>query len=307
MEKVAVLFNPSSGRGLSLRKKDEIIKKLKKNSIPFNWFESDSENHLKQLAKEKAESYKTILVVGGDTSFQIAASEIYQSPYNPALCMMPTGSANDIAISLCSNSFESILKSLKESKTKRMDMVLLEIKGKSEKIFFAGSLSLGLGVTVNQYITNYWKQHPLQAKQGKLFQVMAGFLGAIESFKQKRLPMKINLSSEDFEQNFNFSIAVFSNVPSYAGGLRVNPHASPFDGKINCCVIDTKSFNDSLKMAYSVWRKKHANKRETKLFSKKSFMVTSDEPINIQYDGNVILGVKEFKVSVLPSAIKILG
>ena len=117
MDKVALLFNPSSGRGLSLKKKGCIKENLKKNSLSFKWFDSESENHLMQLAREKAESFQAIIIVGGDTSFQIVASEIYKTPYNPALCMIPTGSANDIAKSLDSCSSKSILASLKEGKT----------------------------------------------------------------------------------------------------------------------------------------------------------------------------------------------
>lgn len=306
MDKVAILFNPSSGRGLSLRKEDDIKTWLKNNSIPFKWSNSKSENHLKQLAREKAESFQVILVVGGDTSFQIVAAEIYKTPYNPALCMIPTGSANDIAISLCKGSIKSILESLKEMKTKRMDMGLLEIKGYPEKIYFVGSLSLGLGVTINQFVSKYWKRHPIQAKLGKTFQVIAGFLGTRYSFKQNKVPMKIRLASDNFEIDVDFSIMVFSNVPCYASGFRVCPNTSPFDGKINCSVINTKSLAHTTQLTYSVWRQKHRHKEEIQFFDGKSFTAYSKKPIKVQYDGKVVSGVKEFKVSVLPSAIKIL-
>lgn len=306
MDKVAILFNPSSGRGLSLRKEDDIKAWLKNNSIPFNWSNSESEIHLKQLAREKAESFQAILVVGGDTSFQMVASEIYQTSYNPALCMIPTGSANDIAISLGCRSIKTVLGALKKMKTQMMDIGLLEIKGHSENIYFVGSLSLGLGSTINQFVAQYWKRHPVQAKLGPSFQIIAGFLGAIDSFKKNKIPMRIILSGDNFEQNLRFSIIVFSNVPSYAGGLRINPKASPFDGKIDCCVIDSTSLIHSSKLAFSAWRKKHSKKKEIQFFEGKSFTAFSDKPINIQYDGNVVSDVREFRVSVIPSAIKIL-
>ncbi|MFO7981243.1 MAG: diacylglycerol kinase family protein [Candidatus Aminicenantes bacterium] len=307
MDKIAILFNPSSGRGLSLKKKDDIKAALEKNSISFQWFKSESEKHLKELAREKAESFPIILVVGGDTSFQIAASEIYQTPYNPALCMIPTGSANDIAISLGCRSLGSILESLKEMKTRMMDMGLLEIKGCPENIYFVGSLSLGLGVTINQFVAQYWKNHPLQAKLGNTFQVIAGFLGARYSFKKNKIPMKIQLASDNFKNEVDFSIIVFSNVPFYAGGFRVHPETSPFDGKINCSVINTKSLGHTTQLAYSVWKQKHRHKHKIQFFDGMNFTAYSKKPINVQYDGKVVSGVKEFKVSVLPSAIKILG
>ncbi|MCD6517458.1 MAG: hypothetical protein J7L72_08610 [Candidatus Aminicenantes bacterium] len=307
MDKVAILFNPSSGRGLSLKKKECIKENLKKNSLSFKWFDSESENHLMQLAREKAESFQVIMIVGGDTSFQIVASEIYKTPYNPALCMIPTGSANDIAKSLDSCSSKSILASLKEGKTHRMDICLLDIKGRSEKIYFVGSLSLGLGVTINQFISEYWKRHPVQAKLGKGFQVMAGFLGGRDSFKKNKIPLKIRLSGENFETEVAFSIIIFSNVPCYAGGLRVCPDTSPFDGKINCSIVSSTSLLQTTKLAYLVLRGKHVKRKEIQFFRSKDFTVKSHEPMSVQYDGKVISGIKEFKVSALSSAIKILG
>jgi len=306
MNKTAILFNPASGRGLSLKKKDEIKKFLDNHSLSFKWFDSESEEHLKDLAKKKARSFQTILVVGGDTSFQIVASEIYKTSHNPALCMIPTGSSNDIALSLGCRSLESFIESIKKTKTQKMDVGLLEIKGYPEKIYFVGSLSLGLGVTINQFVSQYWKNHPLQAKLGNAFQVLAGFLGARYSFKKNKVPMKIKLTSDSFENEVDFSIMVFSNVPCYAGGLRVHPFASPFDGKINCSVINTKSLAQTTRLAYSVWKHKHKHKHEIQFLDGQYFTASSQKPINIQYDGKVISGVKEFKISVIPSAIKIL-
>jgi diacylglycerol kinase family enzyme len=192
-------------------------------------------------------------------------------------------------------------------KTQMMDIGLLEIRGYPENIYFVGSLSLGLGVTINQFLSQYWKRHPVQAKLGQAFQVIAGFLGARDSFKKNKIPMRIRLSSDNFTRDLNFSIIVFSNVPAYAGGLRVCPKASPFDGKMNCSAINTNSLLHTTRLTYSVWKKKHRHKDEIQFFDGKNFMAYSKNPIDIQYDGKIISGVKEYKVSVLPSAIKILS
>ena len=61
------------------------------------------------------------------------------------------------------------------------------------------------------------------------------------------------------------------------------------------------------KLAYLVWRGKHADRKEMQFFRSKDFLARSYEPISVQYDGKVISGIREFKVSVLSSAIKILG
>ena len=136
---------------------------------------------------------------------------------------------------------------------------------------------------------------------------MAGLFGGKDSFKQNKIPMRIKLSGDGFETEVEFSIIIFSNVPCFAGGLKVHPDTSPFDGKINCSIVNSSAMLQTTKLAYLVWRGKHADRKEMQFFRSKDFLARSYEPISVQYDGKVISGIREFKVSVLSSAIKILG
>ncbi len=91
------MFNPSPGKGRSLKQKEKIQRCLKEKNIDFDLMVTESEDDLRQLAGEKAKEYEKIVGVGGDTTFNIIAGEIlkYRGPI-PALGMIGTGSTNDI-------------------------------------------------------------------------------------------------------------------------------------------------------------------------------------------------------------------
>ena len=59
-----VLFNPSSAKGRSLKKKDQIRQCLDAHGIHYDFMVTESEAHLRSLAAETARQYDIIVAVG---------------------------------------------------------------------------------------------------------------------------------------------------------------------------------------------------------------------------------------------------
>jgi len=250
MDPVAVLFNPSSGRGKSKRKRGQIEAKFKQYAIPYKWFASRNEAHLKELAQTAAQSFPVIVAAGGDTTFQLIAAEVLSTDKDPALTMAATGSSNDIACGLGWPQLDSLCEAIRVGRERRMDVGLLEIIGGSAKVYFIGALSLGLGVEVNRFVAGFWRRFPLAAKGGGFMQTVAGIFGIKDSFKYNRVPLKAKLKCERFERELDFSLMVFANIPSYAGGVELTPGVTAFDGKIDCCVISSDNFLQTLLIGF---------------------------------------------------------
>jgi diacylglycerol kinase family enzyme len=306
MEPVAVLFNPSSGRGKSKRKKGQIEAKFKQYAIPYKWFASRNEAHLKELAQTAAQSFPIIIAVGGDTTFQLIASEVLSSDTDPALAMAATGSENDIACVLGWSELDSLCEAIRAGRDRRMDVGLLEIIGGSAKVYFIGALSLGLGVEVNRFVAGFWRRFPLAAKGGNFIQNMAGILGIKDSFKYNRVPLRVKLKCERFEREMDFSLMVFANIPSYAGGIELTPGVTAFDGKIDCCVISSDNFLQTLLIGLRARKGRHISSNNVEIISDTAFEIISPYNIDLQYDGETIHSVKAFKVSILTAALKVL-
>ncbi|HLP58029.1 MAG TPA: acylglycerol kinase family protein, partial [Candidatus Deferrimicrobium sp.] len=105
MKKIAVLFNPSAAKGRALKQKETVMRCLAGAAVDMDFIVTESEDHLRYLAASAAKTpglYDAIIGVGGDTTFNIIATEILKNRNEdpaPTLTvgMIGTGSANDVA------------------------------------------------------------------------------------------------------------------------------------------------------------------------------------------------------------------
>jgi len=305
MELVAVLFNPSSGRGKSSKRLGRVENSLKKHRIYYKLFITQSEEHLRQLARGFANENRIIVGVGGDTTMTLIATEILDLKSDSILGMIATGSANDVIHGIGCYDMEAQVQAVKTGRVKKVDVGQIEIDGLSSPITFLGSVSLGLGVTVNRYVEEVFTRHPLWSKYGLTTQTITGIFSIGKSFIKKDVPCKVWIKTSTFQEWVDFALIVFANVPSYASGLKVTPHASPFSGKLECCVINSMSMLRSLAIGIQTKRGRHLKRDEVQLITDTNFEVMPEEKIDLQYDGKIIEGIRKFKVSVLPAALNV--
>lgn len=312
MGKVVILFNPSSDKGRSLKKKGRVEKCLKENRIDYDLFVSKSENDLKRLSVEAIGNYSTIVGVGGDTTFNIIVSAILESKERKSTSLIPvfgmigTGSANDIVQSLGIQKIETACKAIKSGNIKKMDVGYINIKGRDESFLFLGTLSAGLSTYVNMFIENFIKKHEFLAKSNLISQTLTGLVSIKKSFSNKIIPLRIHLENDSIKRDIECSLIVFHNAPCYANGMKLNPFASPFNRKVGCSVVNTTSFLNTFNFGVKVLRSSHIKRKEIEFIESKLFRVFSEKEIDILKDGDIIRKVKEFEISVFPGALDVL-
>jgi len=313
MEKVALLLNPSAGKGKSLKKKNKIEQSLRSAAIPYKLFVSGSEEHLRRLARQSVNDYGIVVGVGGDTTFKIIAGEILKNSSRnrlktaPILGMVGAGSANDIARGLGVLEVESLCEAIRAGVTRNMDVGCLRGSSKEEPLWFFGTLSAGLGTTVNRYIETFCRNHPRLARFSLSGQVLPGVLAVSRSFSRGLVPIEAEFEYGGTNRRIIFSLLVFSNIPFYANGLSFHPAISPFDGQLDAVVIRTDSFRQTLKFAYRLSRGKHRQEKGFEMISSPAFRLTCAEPFDIQADGDIIAGQESLEVSLLPGALKVFS
>lgn len=303
---IAFLFNPSSGRGKSMKKRPKIEAHLKKYGIEYEWFVTESEAHLKQLAREAAESYPVIVTVGGDTTFTLVIGEILKMSSNVILGMVGTGSANDIARGLGLFQLDVFCQTLVSGNTRPMDVARLEIGGMTDEIYFGGALSLGLGVEVSRYIEDFRDRYPLLYSGGKVSQTLTGIRAIRSAFAKNSVPKRVKLKVDGVQQEVEYSLLAIGNLPYYANGIKLFPDMTPFNGKLECCVVNSTSLLHSIVVGDQAIRGRHLQRNEVQMFSGTSFEISSSDAIDVQYDGEIIPSVHEFRVTVLPAAVNVL-
>ncbi len=309
MEKVVILLNPSSGRGRSIRRKRKIEKIFRAKGIPYDLFVSESEGDLRKMSVEVMYQYKDIIAVGGDTTFNIIASEIMnqKNPVYPLprLGLIGTGSANDICRALGINRTEVLCDCILQAHTRKMDVGTIRFDGNRRNMIFLGSMSAGLGTAVNRYIEKFGEKHKYLFRYNLSGQVLAGGLGIVNAFSKNLVPMSLTLTHNGYEQTISFSLLVFLNTNYYANGLNLNPGASAFDGQIDCLAINTTSPLTTFQFKRWVKKGTHLKKKEIQKIRSDRFSISSTDKFDIQLDGEIITNLDNCDISVLPNALDV--
>ena len=104
-----------------------------------------------------------------------------------------------------------------------------------------------------------------------------------------------------------FSILTFLNTACFADGMKLSPGANPYDGMLDCCIISSTSFSNSVILGLLAYRALHLKSKKTSIIRSNSFKVTSDQQMDFLVDGQIVKGVGEFEVSVIHKALGIFG
>jgi diacylglycerol kinase (ATP) len=313
MNKIAVLLNPSAGKGKSIKEKTNIEQTLRRKGIEFDLFVSESEEHLRRLAQRAIGDYRAVVAVGGDTTFKIIAGEILKNSGrdrfwpSPTLGMLGAGSANDIARSLNIRDAEALGNAICTGSTRDMDVGCLRANGADEPQWFLGSLSAGLGAAVNRYIEAFCRRHPRLAKFHLSGQILPGMLAVRHSFSRRLVPLEAVLQTGGVSKPVTFSLLVIANIPFYANGLRFHPGISPFDGRLEAVAVHTASFGQTLRFGIRLGRQKQKQGRELEVLSSPVFRIICPAPIDVQLDGDIISGIEAMDISLLPGALKVFS
>ena len=187
-----------------------------------------------------------------------------------------------------------------------MDVVQLEIRGMPDQIHFGGALSLGLGVEVSRYIEDFRDRYPLLYPGGRVSKTLTGIRAIRRAFAKNSVPKTVRLKVNSVQQDVEYSLLAIGNIPYYANGIKLFPNMTPFNGKLECCIVNSTSFFHTIIVGDQAVRGRHLQRDEVQMFSGTSFEISASDAIDVQYDGEVIPSVREFRVSVLPAAVNVL-
>jgi diacylglycerol kinase (ATP) len=306
-EKLVILFNPAAGAGRASRNKERLEAELRRQGVSYALTVTESEADLRESTRRLAATERVIAGAGGDSTFLIMAEEILKSGRRTALGMMGMGSSNDIPASFGSDSLEAACRALAEGRPQKIDIGAVE--GEGQRLgYFLGQANIGLGAAVNRYVARLAGRHPRLASR----QLLAGFLGVREAYRQRRVPISMRIDGgEAGRAEGSFIAAVFANTPLWATGLRIAPAAKADDGQLDLCLVRACPFRRLLRI-YSLARKGHHLARpEVSLRRANKFEVQLEGPAVIQTDGEILkvgkdLGPQTITLRVLPAALDIL-
>ena len=98
--KCLFIYNPKSGKGKIIKKKEYIIESLKMRFDTVDVHESLSASDIIEFTEQHASDYDVLVFSGGDGTFNEITCGVASLKKRPVLGYIPTGTCNDIARNL---------------------------------------------------------------------------------------------------------------------------------------------------------------------------------------------------------------
>jgi diacylglycerol kinase (ATP) len=307
-DKISILYNPSAGMGRALKRKIALERFLRHFGVRYDLVMTQSEDHLRQLTREHATQYGTLVGAGGDSTFHIMVNEISRSGADVVFGMIGVGSSNDVAREFGVGSLFEACRALKDGHIRSIDLGYVRTEGRQVATFL-GQANIGLGAFVNKYVADAGARTPRLAKR----QTLAGLLGIGSAFRTGAVPLRLTLESAAGRLDGEFVAAIFSNIRYWATGRVIAPAARPNDGALDACVIGRCSFLQLARIARLARRGRHGKARQVAFRTAEEFTIRSETPFEIQSDGEIVktpdgrTSFREAVFGVLPRALKILS
>ncbi|MEW5901618.1 MAG: diacylglycerol kinase family protein, partial [Acidobacteriota bacterium] len=297
----------SAGKGKALKHRPRLENLLRRWEVPHDLYVTGSEEDLKGLTRQCLKQYSAIAGAGGDSTFQIMIEEVMRAGARVKFGLIGLGSSNDIPKEFDLEGLERACSALKKGRTRRVDLGCLEYQGTVLR-HFLGQVTIGLGVAVNRYIKELSGKRPRLAKS----QTLAGFLAVIHSFRQKEIPLRLTVESEEGKRSGEYLVADFSNIRYWATGKILNPAARPDDGRLDGCLISPCSLLRLFRLAILARTGRHADVREVSFLRGKTLFVSSEQAFALQLDGEIVGGsaepalFREIRIRALPAALDLI-
>lgn len=292
--KYLFFVNPMAGKGKTQETVIENIKNFfadKRNEykIHLTRFKGDAE----AVAREEAQKgeHITMFACGGEgTCYEVLNGIVGFD--NVSLGVIPCGSANDFLKFFKARDAFADIRSQIEGETMPMDLI------KAGDRYCLNGCSVGMDAMVANDMSIY-KRLPLV--NGSL----AYKLAIVKVFFSK-LGVSVKLSLDDEPPiDLRCLFAVIANGPVYGGGYTSAPDAVPFDGKLDFTLVDVVSRIKILKFLKDYEKGTHAKYPFCHLKNCKSMEFTSDTPIPVNLDGEIVHS-KNMRFELVKSAVKFI-
>jgi diacylglycerol kinase (ATP) len=309
MTKLYFIVNPKAGNGKAKLIWSSVEKQLREQKINYESFFTERTGHGKLIAKQIVESNDkkkvTIIVVGGDGTINEVVNGIGNFSSRARIGVIPGGSGNDFTrgygIPRNPDMALPFLLSEVNNVSPTFDLGKIDLEGGREH-FFINSTGAGFDALIS-YEANQskWKGLLNRFSLGELVYVII-LLKHLFSYKCTTIELWIDGKKHTFPDTWFVTV---SNQPFYGGGMKISPHATANDGKLNITIVHRLSRLKLLVVFLSVFWGKHLKFKEVNTFLAQKISIHSTEPIYVHSDGEHI-GSTPLQITVHHEPISIL-
>ena len=285
---LCLIVNPSAGGGRAAHALPRVQSALRAHGLVFRVERTTSLDHARSLARAALARDEVAVAMGGDGLVGAVAGELHST--HGVLGVLPGGRGNDFArklgipadpVAACST--------LAAGMTRAIDVA--EVDGR----IYLGIASAGLDSVVQEIANS------TRLRLGTLV-YLYGTLRALRSWRPARWEVVLDGAPRTF---VGYSVAV-CNTGVFGGGMRLSPHASVEDGRLDVVLTAASSKARFLLNLPRVFRGSHIHDPTVTVVRAREVTFRADRPFVACADGDPIADLPA-TVRVLPAALRVLA
>lgn len=262
------------------------------NRISYSVEFTEKPGHAREIALNaiNRSDLQAIIVVGGDGTLHEVGNALVHT--NIPVGYIPAGSANDFALAQkISFDPEQALERILNHQIRKVDTA--DFGGRTMISFMGVGFDGAVAEAVNGSSWKRWLRSSAYTW---------GVLKLLKSYRPTQI--SLNIDGESFHYDDVWFIAI-TNIPNYAGGMKICPHAADDDGQLDICCVRDMSRSQLLRVFPSVYKGEHIDHPSITLHRGSEITIDSDTSLTAHADGEII-GKTPLSVSVRPQSLVIL-
>lgn len=220
-QEIALLTNPTSGKGRGAQTADQVVPRLRDAGFAVRNLVGRDPDETLDLARQcVADSVETLVVIGGDGMVHLALQAVAESPTR--LGLVPAGTGNDVAryFDIPRRDTQAATDVVIGGKERRVDLARIG------SIYYVTVLAAGFDAVVNE------RANAMSWPKGQMRYNLAT-LAELRTFRP--IPYVLEIDGE--EHRFEAMLVAVGNGPSFGGGLRITEGAVLDDGLLDVVII----------------------------------------------------------------------
>lgn len=289
IDNVALLINPTSGRGRGERIGKRTAAALRDRGLHVRELIGRDVRESADLAREAVEDgAAALIVVGGDGMVHIALQALGGS--GTPLGIIPAGTGNDVAraMGLPLDDVDAAVDVIVNGTPRRIDL------GRSSGQWFAGVVAAGFDARVND-----------RANRMRLIKGPRRYDAAVLAELGVFRPIRYHIELDEEVCNLAGMLVAIGNIPSYGGGIRITPDATPDDGMFDVLIVAPVSRATLLRIFPLAKQGRHVTHPAVTIARARTVKI--EAPDVTSYVDGERLGPLPRSFEVVPSALTVLA
>ncbi|MDO5017814.1 MAG: YegS/Rv2252/BmrU family lipid kinase [Lagierella massiliensis] len=293
MQKINIIYNPTSGHQLSKKAATDLALQLLDLSFLVKLSPTrESNSAYNETLKANEDGFDIVIACGGDGTVNEVVNAMAKCKSNMKLGIYPTGTVNDFATYLeLDGSIKDLVRLIVNDFYTSVDL------GKANDKYFINVVAGGKIASIA-----HETDKALKSVFGRLAYYAEG-LKAVPDALSSSFKMRYILDGEEHEDNA--IVFLVSNSSSIGGFSKIAPKARVTDGYLDFIIIkSTGNVRDAASIFFKILSGEHVDDDRVVYYHSKDIQISSDQDIDLDIDGEgggklpVDITVSDYKLKV---------